>query len=144
MAFHFRPTLGQTAELIPLQNAISHWGEIWTARPPPGNRTAFGTPSSETVSFPQQHEMWKRLGFMKHAHEFWMLSRIMVERFALSPGPVVLASYNGGALASPESDHKKGRRDSTLEVLDRYDQNDMDHLRITILKAINSSSSSNR
>ena len=134
MAFHFRPALGQIAELVPLQHAISHWGEIWAARPPPGKRSAFGTPSTESVSFTSQREMWKRLGFMKHAHEFWMLSRIIVDRLAASQLRVVDAGD------APEDARRKGHVSG--EIPDQYDQGDMNQLRTLILGAIRASLSS--
>ncbi|EXJ75824.1 uncharacterized protein A1O5_00331 [Cladophialophora psammophila CBS 110553] len=134
MAFHFRPALGQIAELVPLQHAISHWGEIWAARPPPGMRSAFGTSSTEPVSFTSQREMWKRLGFMKHAHEFWMLSRIIVERLVASQRHVVHAG--------DISDHARRQGQVSGEIPDQYDRGDMNQLRTLILGAIRSTLSS--
>lgn len=126
MAFHFRPTLGQATEMLPLRNAISHWGDIWTSRPAAGHRSAFGTPSTETVSFTERSEMWKRLGFMKHAHEFWMLSRIIVDRIVSSQGYLV------------EADNEvRGTGNLSASALDQYGQESMDQLRTTILAATN-------
>jgi hypothetical protein len=147
MAFHFRPTLGQTAELalVPLQNAISHWGDIWAARPAAGQRSSFGTPSAEPVSLERWNEMWKRVGFMRHAHEFWMVSRIIVDRTATATqgrrdgllenekGPQVDVGRIGRAgIGSPKPL-------THACVLDKYDQSSMDHLRIMILTAVRSS-----
>lgn len=134
MAFHFRPALGHIADIVPLQHAISNWGEIWAARPPPGKRSAFGTSSTESVSFISQREMWKRLGFMKHAHEFWMLSQIIVERLVASQRHVVHA----GAIS--EDARQQGQVSG--EILDQYDQGDMNQLRTLILGAIASTVSS--
>jgi hypothetical protein len=127
MAFHFRPTLGQTTALVPLQNAITHWGDIWTARPAAGARSAFGTPSAEKDSFATRNEMWKRVGFMKHAHEFWMLSRIIVDRIASSQTNALEADH-GSCMA-------RGAGDLVAGVMDQYDRESMEQLRTTILAA---------
>lgn len=134
MAFHFRPALGPVAEIVPLQHAISHWGEIWAARPPPGKRSAFGTSSMEPVSFTSQREMWKRLGFMKHAHEFWMLSHIIVER--------LVASQRRFVHAGDISEDARQQGQICGEIPDQYDQGDMNQLRTLILGAIASTMSS--
>ena len=127
MAFHFRPTLGQITELVPLQTAIVHWGDVWNSRPAAGARSAFGTPSAEMDSFATRNEMWKRVGFMKHAHEFWMLSRIIVDRIASSQ-TYALEADHGSCTA-------RGVGNLGASVMDQYDRESMEQLRTTILAA---------
>ena len=64
---------------------------------------------------------------MKHAHEFWMLSRIIVDRIASSQ-TYALAADHGSCMA-------RGARDLDAGVMDQYDRESMEQLRTTILAA---------
>jgi hypothetical protein len=91
-----------------------------------GERSAFGTPSREVVSLKERNEVWKRVGFIKHAHEFWTLSRIIIDR---------IASSQVCSLDSDKMVCGSDRAASTYTLVD-YDQPSMDQLRTTILAAI--------
>ena len=74
--------------------------------------------------------MWKRIGFMKHAPEFWMLSRVIVERVASCQGRLQATEMVSDA--GPWGESQKAY------ALDNYDVTSMDQLRATILAATNS------
>jgi hypothetical protein len=61
-------------------------------------------------------DMWKRVGFMQHAYEFWLLANLIVERVLLVKMPV----------DSPDPDPDQNDRGAIIEpVLHRYNQYNM-------------------
>ncbi len=80
MTFHIRPAFGQYEHPAAMWNGVKNWKIIWNCKPREPGAYLFGIPSLETQSITQPGILWKRIGFMKHAPEFWLHSRIMLER----------------------------------------------------------------
>ena len=59
-------------------------------------------------------DMWKRVGFMRHAYEFWLLANLITERMTRKSTPGFVPNSNtaeSGAAVEP--------------VLNKFDQNNM-------------------
>ena len=69
---------------------------------------------SDSPTLPPQN-MWKRIGFMRHAYEFWLLANLILDRIS---SQATISEYGIG-LPSREQDTL------TQSVLPEYDQNNM-------------------
>ena len=57
-----------------IENALQNWKDIWIHR---NIVLGYSDDTMEAESLPQ---MWKRVGFMKNAGEYWLLCRAILER----------------------------------------------------------------
>ncbi|KAF7586907.1 hypothetical protein BBP40_008037 [Aspergillus hancockii] len=81
---------------IPVQTGLENWRRIWNARVPE---------DSYTLEHPQT--LWKKIGFVRYAPEFWHLARIIVAR-----------------IQSESLDEQKSAPRAPVELF-RYDHTDM-------------------
>jgi hypothetical protein len=107
-------SFGDSGNVGAIQNALHNWQGIWelyvlghSTRPP---HVMIGSDSPTLAA----RDMWRRIGFMRHAHEFWLLANLIVDRMstksALGISPHSITSDHG-PVADP--------------VLHAYDQNNM-------------------
>lgn len=87
MIFNLDPVRGAQSQYQPLRNGISNWKAVWNRRiftyADSSIDISIGPESEQTL--PENCDaLWKRPGFWKHAAEFWLLSRIFLERLASS------------------------------------------------------------
>jgi hypothetical protein len=91
--FHLQNSLLFEATLAPVQTGLQNWRRIWDQRIP------------EDIYIPQTPEtLWKQIGFLRHASEFWHLARIKAAKIASS--------------AENDSEHE-------VQSPSRYDHTDM-------------------
>lgn len=73
-----------------VENGLANWNRVWKKIPP---LQEYDCPAN----------MWKRVGFMRHATEFWLLANIILDRFrrlqndetdVAEPGRGVLHKYD--------------------------------------------------
>lgn len=61
--------------MTPVQTGLENWRRIWNKRIP------------EDEGLPETPEnLWKQVGFLRHASEFWHLARIMAGKIISSNG----------------------------------------------------------
>lgn len=67
LMFQLHNSLVFESTLAPIQTGLENWRQIWSARIP------------EDTSIPDTPEnLWKRVGFLRHASEFWQLARLLL------------------------------------------------------------------
>lgn len=90
LLFHMQ-TSGVEPNFQAMENGLRNWNSIWEKRPP----------LEDDCYSPG--DTWKRIGFMRHAGEFWLLAKLILERFqhlqndeteAADPGRGVLHQYD--------------------------------------------------
>lgn len=92
--FHLHNSLVFESTMMPVQTGLDNWRRIWNKRVP------------EDESLPEAPDnLWKQVGFLRHASEFWHLARIMA-----------------GKITSGNNDEDGFEGD---EKLSRYDHTDM-------------------
>ncbi|KAJ5874784.1 uncharacterized protein N7529_003214 [Penicillium soppii] len=75
LMFHLQNSLVFEATLAPVQTGLENWRRIWDQRVP------------EDFNIPQTPEtLWKQMGFLRHASEFWHLARIKAAKIVSSAG----------------------------------------------------------
>jgi hypothetical protein len=114
LIFQRMNSFGDDNHLGTIHNALHNWHGAWEmytlefSTEPPHSMIN----SDDPVLAPG--DMWKRVGFMRHAHEFWLLANLIVDRMTLDgvtePGPI------------PDI---TGHRATADTVLPEYDQNNM-------------------
>ncbi|KAE8154120.1 hypothetical protein BDV25DRAFT_136266 [Aspergillus avenaceus] len=69
LTFHLRNSIIFDSTLAPVRTGLSNWRRIWNERDPEDRYTP-----------DHPHTIWKKIGFVRYAPEFWHLARIMVDR----------------------------------------------------------------
>ncbi|KAF4256119.1 hypothetical protein CNMCM8812_007317 [Aspergillus fumigatus] len=73
LTFHLQNSLVFESTLAPVQTGLENWRRIWNARQP------------EDKDIPDEPQsLWKKIGFVRYAPEFWHLARIIVARIIAS------------------------------------------------------------
>ena len=74
LVFQFQNSFNGDIHPPSIKNALSNWEVIWSCY-----ETSFSSSIDHCPSISMEpSEMWKRVGFMKHAKEYWMLARLIV------------------------------------------------------------------
>jgi hypothetical protein len=120
LAFHIlifqrMNSFGDDANLGAIHNALHNWRAVWElyvhehSTQPPHAMVDCNDPRLRL------EDMWRRVGFMRHAHEFWLLANLITERMAHD--------------RAWRSEHlEQGRNDFGVDldpVLSEFDQNNM-------------------
>lgn len=67
LMFQLHNSLVFESTLAPIQTGLENWRQIWSVRIP------------EDTDIPDVPEnLWKRVGFLRHASEFWQLARLLL------------------------------------------------------------------
>ncbi|KAJ5089197.1 hypothetical protein N7532_007881 [Penicillium argentinense] len=96
LMFHLHNSLVFESTLAPIQTGLENWHHIWNVRIPEDN---------DIPDIPGN--LWKQVGFLRHASEFWHLARLLL----------------GKMISSSHSDHDE--LEETTQQMSRYDHSDM-------------------
>ena len=97
--FHLHNSLVFESTLAPVQTGLENWRRIWRERVP------------EDAGLPDTPEnLWKQVGFLRQASEFWQLARIMLDE--------IMSTTN-------ELEGEDDEGDERSKALSRYDHTDM-------------------
>jgi hypothetical protein len=121
LTFQLQSSFIYEPRLAPLRHALENWKQIWLLHDSSEHLGAdvFATEKASRGSL-NPDEMWKRVGFMRNAPEFWLLAKIVLER--------VEADRCQVELTNPFIDSSGNRVDNLplgSPVLDRYDETSM-------------------
>jgi hypothetical protein len=119
LIFQFQTSFGYEPQLVPIHNALANWKAIWLLR------SKTDIPGTELFSVDQitdmsPHDMWKRIGFMRNAPEFWLLAKIVLERLESARKTAEIADSVIGV------DDRRGSLSQS--VLDKYDETSMNQV----------------
>lgn len=107
LVFHYQNTFSGHSGLQCVQDALNGWRHVWQAytirfshderHVPLLPDTGGATTESPTTAI-QPQDMWRRLGFMRHAEEYWLLAKLMVDSLVRrqSRGSAAEAAGRGG------------------------------------------------
>lgn len=97
--FHLHNSLVFESTLAPVQTGLENWRRIWCERVP------------EDAGLPDTPEnLWKQVGFLRQASEFWQLAKIMVDE--------IMSTTN-------ECEDENDDEEEKNKTLSRYDHTDM-------------------
>lgn len=131
LIFHYQNSFSCQGSLASIQQAQKTWETVWaiyTARFSKDPRHAPVTSSMQDLA---PNEMWKRVGFIRYADEYWLLSKLMVDRLLKT-----FEGANHDAIVDPAS---QGQRpvnisgpESVSPLLNQYDQTSMQQINALI------------
>ncbi|KAJ5461818.1 uncharacterized protein N7458_003370 [Penicillium daleae] len=99
LMFHLHNSLVFESTLAPVQTGLENWRRIWCERVP------------EDAGLPDTPEnLWKQVGFLRQASEFWQLAKIMVDE--------IMSTTN-------ECEYENDDEEEKNKTLSRYDHTDM-------------------
>ncbi|CAI4215874.1 unnamed protein product [Parascedosporium putredinis] len=117
LVFQHRNSFSLDSHFIAIRHALANWKPIWDLyklhldSSPTHNLLAGQTLTPDNA--------WRRIGFWRHSHDYWLLASIIVDRLTGSS----LSTANYGV--SPESDYAGSPHREPTGVLTRYDQTSM-------------------
>jgi hypothetical protein len=129
LIFHYQNSFSCQGSLDAIQQAHQTWGKIWNIYMTRFSQESRHSPVISSMRDLDPDDMWKRIGFTRHASEYWLLGKFMVGRLSKSnehvdgvvgvAGPVQsLASISGTESVSP--------------LLEQYDQTSMQQINVLI------------
>ncbi|RMJ28929.1 hypothetical protein PHISP_00140 [Aspergillus sp. HF37] len=122
--FQYRNSWGTVQLLLPIQNALRNWRDVWQLS------TTFPKDALHTVdsdSLPSER-MWERYGLCKHCPEYWLLANLMVTHLTNLCAPPIDNQTEVGQNELEGSDN--GPVDA---ILSKYDQTSMRQVNDLIL-----------
>ncbi|CAF3597515.1 unnamed protein product [Fusarium graminearum] len=110
LLFHHQNSFGGHDQLQAVYNALSNWKMIWETY---SDELSFSPPhvmvDKQNVS---PAELWKRVGFMQHSPEYWLLAKLLVDRLS---APIE-------TMTNPEDALLNATTVTQEPILARYDQ----------------------
>ncbi|KAK5057769.1 hypothetical protein LTR84_011770 [Exophiala bonariae] len=130
LVFHHQSTFSCHGSLESVKTVLRNWSSVWQAY-------------IQHISIDQRHspipldsqdleieEMWKRVGFMRHAEEYWLLAKLMVDNLTRNAQATVHPSQGVSGLEIPTVSIVKAR--SANPLLNEYDETSMEQVNALI------------
>ncbi|KIW18811.1 hypothetical protein PV08_03100 [Exophiala spinifera] len=122
--FHIDPGFGSESQIAAMENAIANWRVVWNLRRAHCSRgpTDLGRSpcSGLSSSVCDPNQVWKRIGFMREAPEYWLLARVKLERLSSTQRSLEaaegLSGFNSRLCNMPGN------------ILPKYDETSMEQL----------------
>lgn len=115
--FQHQNSIGECGTLTSIRHALDNWKPIWEIY---CNKLSSGPPHNMApgdVLTPDN--AWRRIGFSRHAHEYWLLASVITDRIESADKP---GGEGGKRQKSPEEVAEGAASDP---ILTRYDQTSM-------------------
>lgn len=124
--FQHQNLFGVIGQLVPIRNGLRNWIAIWemyfdtwSASPPHGM-------VQEDALTPDT--MWKRVGFVRHTPEYWLLGSLLTDRIASETSGAGEEKNPQSILDHPSNSASVGTVAESITrnpILDKYDQTSM-------------------
>ncbi|KAF5984154.1 C2H2 zinc finger transcription factor [Fusarium bulbicola] len=110
LIFQHRNSFGGHDQLQAVRNALDNWKSAWETY---SDEFSLSPPHAMVDRHNVATEnLWRRVGFMRHSPEYWLLGKLLVDRL----------STPGDSLGSPESTEPDASGSAHEPILTRYDQ----------------------
>ncbi|KAF0637477.1 hypothetical protein FPSE5266_09730 [Fusarium pseudograminearum] len=113
LLFHHQNSFGGHDQLQAVYNALSNWKMVWETY---SDELSFSPPhvmvNKQNIS---PAELWRRVGFMRHSPEYWLLAKLLVDRLS---APIE-------TMTNPEDALLDATTVTQEPILARYDQTSM-------------------
>jgi hypothetical protein len=125
MIFQHQNLFAVEGQLVPIRNGLRNWIGIWEkyAEVP----SAVSPHGLLREDCPAPALMWKRIGFVRFSHEYWLLGSLLTDR--LSSTTVASADMSSANASLPglfsTSANGRGKARSAEPILEKYDQTSM-------------------
>ncbi|KAK5218720.1 hypothetical protein LTR72_008659 [Exophiala xenobiotica] len=129
LIFHYQNSFGSQGQLVPVRNAIKHWKQTWqiySVRFSTDSRHATVVTAGEDLAC---KDMWKRIGFVRHASEYWLLASLMLDKISAAATKPKSPEFVSRAMTDHASTSividPGGGTEGFEPVLERYDETSM-------------------
>lgn len=118
LVFQHQNSIGDCRNLTAIRHALDNWKPIWEeyssklSATPPHNMVPGDVLTPENA--------WRRIGFCRHAHEYWLLAGVIIDRIESTD---TSGGEGGQQHNSPEDASTDGA--ASDPILTRYDQTSM-------------------
>lgn len=130
LIFHYQNSFSCQGSLSAIQRALKNWEAVWNVYMTRLSEQPRHSPVTSSMHDLVPDDMWKRIGFTRHASEYWLLAKLMVERLSKSNEENMEAvAVSAGLAQSPAS---ASGTDSIGPLLNQYDQTSMEQVNILI------------
>jgi len=106
-------------QLSPLRHAIVNWKRAWLERPRSPAFALFHIDEGKKIDEFSPYDEWKRIGFMRHTAEFWLLARIVLKQIEAA------LSTKSNAENDLLRNHTSQTSNVSSTVLKKYDETSM-------------------
>ncbi|KAK4154678.1 hypothetical protein C8A00DRAFT_32498 [Chaetomidium leptoderma] len=125
MIFQHQNLFAVEGQLAPIRNGLRNWIGIWEKYAElPSSLSPHGQLQEDCQS---PELMWKRVGFVRFSHEYWLLGSLLTDRLSATTvtTPYQSSAYDTspGLFQTTSSPHSKAR--SAEPILEKYDQTSM-------------------
>jgi hypothetical protein len=122
LIFHYQSSFSCQGSLIAIQQAQKTWETVWNIYATRLAQEPRHSPVTSSMHDLDPDDMWKRVGFTRHASEYWLLGKFMVERLSKSKDD---RETVGGSTGRVQSVVSISGVESGGLLLDLYDQTSM-------------------
>lgn len=130
LIFHYQNSFSCQGSLGAIQQAHQTWEKVWNIYVARFSQGSHHSPVTYSMHDLAPDDMWKRIGFTRHASEYWLLGKFMVGRLSQSPEEDVEAAAGpAGQVQSPMS---IPGTESVGSLLNQYDQTSMQQVNVLI------------
>ncbi|KAK5463787.1 hypothetical protein LTR55_011818 [Exophiala xenobiotica] len=124
LIFHYQSSFSCQGSLYPIQNALKAWGKVWHVYATRSSLDPCHSTVTSDMDLLTPSDMWKRVGFVRHADEYCHLADLMVQRLSalLADGTETIINAAGQARSGSTV---SGNIESISPLLDKYDETSM-------------------
>lgn len=120
MLFQYQHSFNTEGQLIPLRNSLQNWKLVWTRYLKEKDASPYHEPLGAAILTPEN--MWKRVGFMRHAAEYWLLASLLLDRICRIEHP----QHADEKPLPSSSEIQEAKPEQTLHpLLKKYDETSM-------------------
>ncbi|KEF62504.1 uncharacterized protein A1O9_00477 [Exophiala aquamarina CBS 119918] len=130
LVFHHQSTFSCHGSLDSIKTVLDSWSSVWQTYIQKFSVDQRHSPIPLGSQDLEPEEMWKRVGFMRHAEEYWLLAKLMVDNLSCSEESPVTEKHI-------VSDHGRVSFDATEcrsvdPLLNEYDETSMEQINALI------------
>ncbi|KAK3935642.1 hypothetical protein QBC46DRAFT_271313 [Diplogelasinospora grovesii] len=125
MIFQHQNLFGVEGQLVPIRTGLRNWIAIWEQYVDLWSSSPLHGMAHDDRLAPEM--MWKRVGFIRHSPEYWLLGRLLTDRISRTIAKDHDPSQGRSPPGSSSEEAASGRAHSkSVEpILDKYDQTSM-------------------
>jgi len=125
MIFQHQNSLGVAGQLVTIQNGLRNWITIWERYFDAWSTSYPHGAVQDTTLSPET--MWRRMGFIRFAPEYWLLGSLLTDRISASSQqqPAQSTYPSPGSHGDAGESQRAAQVKSIEPILDKYDQTSM-------------------
>ncbi|OQU99857.1 Fungal specific transcription factor domain-containing protein [Cladophialophora immunda] len=131
LIFHHQSSFSCQGSLDPIHSALQSWRKVWHVYLGRFSRDSRHSTVKCDIDHLAPDDMWRRVGFMRHAHEYWYLANLMVERLS-APPPAEAAETAVETSKQAQSPLSASGNETISPLLDKYDETSMQQVNTLI------------